>query len=146
MTLRLTGLILDCRDPELLASFWTDVLGWQVTFKRGPYVAISRSEAFDDTSWLFQRVPEPKTTNEPKTTKNRWHPDFRVGGRFEDAIKHIEACGGRRVAGYEQGGFFVMADPEGNEFCLIPEGVSIGMDEDGNAHYLDGDLGYLKET
>jgi predicted enzyme related to lactoylglutathione lyase len=140
MTLRPAGMILDCVDPERLAGFWTELLGWQVTFRRGPYVAISRTDDFDDASWLFQRVPEPKTT------KNRWHPDFRITGDFEGAIHRIEASGGKRVTGYEDGGFLVMSDPEGNEFCLIPDGVSIGMDDDGNAHYLDGDLTHLKEA
>jgi predicted enzyme related to lactoylglutathione lyase len=140
MTLRPAGMILDCRDPERLAGFWTELLGWQVTFRRGPYVAISKTDDFDDTSWLFQRVPEPKVT------KNRWHPDFRVIGDFEDVIHRIEDAGGKRVPGYERGGFLVMCDLEGNEFCLIPDGVSIGMDEDGNAHYLDGDLAHLKEA
>ncbi len=140
MTVLQVGMILDCRDPERLAEFWTGLLGWRVTFRRGPYVAISRSEDFDDASWLLQRVPEPKTT------KNRWHPDFRVTGDFEEMVHRIEASGGKRVSGYEDGGFFVMCDPEGNEFCLIPDGVSIGMDPDGNAHYLDGDLAHLREA
>lgn len=140
MTLRPVAMIIDCADPERLAAFWTGVLGWQVTFRKGPYIGISKTDDFDDSSWLFQRVPEPKTT------KNRWHPDFRVPGDFEDAVARIHAAGGGRVSGYADGGFFVMCDPEGNEFCLIPDGVSIGMDDDGNAHYLDGDLAYLKEA
>ena len=140
MTLRLAGLIVDCHDPELLAGFWTELLGWQVTFRKGPYIGISRTDDFDGSSWLFQRVTEPKTT------KNRLHPDFRVTGDLEATIARIESSGGKRVAGYGEGGFLVMCDPEGNEFCLIPDGVSIGMDDDGNAHYLDGDLAHLKEA
>ena len=140
MTMRPVGMILDCTDPERLASFWTELLDWQVTFRRGPYVAISRTDDFDDASWLFQRVAEPKSG------KNRWHPDFRVTGDFEATINRIESSGGKRVPGYRDGGFLVMCDPEGNEFCLIPDGVSIEMDDDGNAHYLDGNLAHLKEA
>ena len=43
---------------------------------------------------------------------------------------------GHRVPGYEAGGFLVMADPEGNEFCIIPAG-SFDVDADGRADYLD---------
>jgi hypothetical protein len=48
----------------------------------------------------------------------------------------IEALGGSRVDGYEAGGFLVMADPEGNEFCVIPV-APFHFDEDGRADYLD---------
>ena len=42
--------------------------------------------------------------------------------------------GGSRAPGYEAGGFLVMADPEGNEFCVLPE-QGIELDEDGVATY-----------
>jgi hypothetical protein len=64
---------------------------------------------------LFQRVPEEKTA------KNRLHLDLHPGeGRREEAVARLEGLGARalrRVA--EQGGeWVVMADPEGNEFCV----------------------------
>ncbi|WP_086565202.1 VOC family protein [Streptomyces africanus] len=64
---------------------------------------------------LFQRVPEAKTV------KNRLHLDLHPGeGRREEEVARLEGLGARvlrRVA--EQGGaWVVMADPEGNEFCV----------------------------
>jgi hypothetical protein len=50
--------------------------------------------------------------------------------------RRVEELGGRRAAGYEAGGFLVMADPEGNEFCLIPDG-QFDVDGTGRATYPD---------
>ena len=77
---------------------------------------------------LFIEVPEAKSG------KNRVHIDIRVPD-VAAAQEQVESLGGRRAPGYEAGGFLVMADPEGNEFCILPEGPT-GMDADGNAHYL----------
>jgi hypothetical protein len=56
---------------------------------------------------------------EPKVEKNRVHLDIAVRD-LVGAKARIEELGGRRVHGYESGGFLVMADPEANEFCLVP--------------------------
>lgn len=48
----------------------------------------------------------------------------------------VEALGGRQLDGYESGGFLVMADPEGNEFCVVPSGP-IEFDDEGRTHYLE---------
>ncbi len=77
----------------------------------------------------FQHVAEPKQT------KNRVHLDVAVHDLDAD-VRNIETLGGRRVAGYEPGGFLVMTDPEGNEFCVLPEGPW-DIDEFGHADYLD---------
>jgi len=77
----------------------------------------------------FQNVAEPKAS------KNRVHLDLSVPDVMLAKIR-IEALGGRRVDGYERGGFLVMADPEGNEFCLVPA-APFTFDEDGRADYLD---------
>src|SRR5207237_7011560 len=47
-----------------------------------------------------------------------------------------DALGSRRIDGYEAGGFLVMTDPEGNEFCLVPV-APFSFDESGHADYLD---------
>ena len=52
------------------------------------------------------------------------------------ARRRIEELGGRRIGGYESGGFLVMADPEDNEFCVIPD-QPFNLDELGRADYLD---------
>jgi predicted enzyme related to lactoylglutathione lyase len=121
-------MIVDCIDPERLAAFWGTLLGRTVRERRGPYVflATGRSRGYH---LGFQRVAEPKTG------KNRVHPDLICDDVHATAAR-VEALGGTRVQGAEPGGFLVMADPEGNEFCLLPTGP-LHMDEHGKAHYLE---------
>lgn len=72
---------------------------------------------------------------EAKAGKNRVHLDI-AATDLVVAKARVEALGGRRVEGYESGGFLVMADPEGNEFCLVPA-APIRFDERGRTDYLD---------
>ena len=123
----IADIIIDCSDPVRLASFWAHVLGRTVEGNKGPYVWLSRVSGAVGVG--FQKVAEPKVG------KNRVHLDISV--RDVVAAKtQIEALGGRRVAGYERGGFLVMADPEGNEFCLVPA-TPFRFDDSGRADYLD---------
>ncbi len=72
----------------------------------------------------------------PKTTKNRVH--FDIGTSDIRRVKHqVESLGGQRVEGFEDGGFLVLADPEGNEFCLVPM-TQITLDDQGRTDYLEG--------
>jgi predicted enzyme related to lactoylglutathione lyase len=121
---RLGPFVVDCADPERLAAFWGALLGDEVMWRKGPYVFL----VGEGQRLGFQRVPEPKKG------KNRVHPDLFCEDVHASAARVIE-LGGSRVGGYEAGGFLVMADPEGNEFCLIPDG-EWELDDDGNAHYL----------
>jgi predicted enzyme related to lactoylglutathione lyase len=130
MTARVAAFVTDCTDPEALAAFWSEILGWNIVFRLGPYVGIGPPAPEWESGWLFQRV------DEPKVGKNRCHLDFRVPD-LEATRRRVEELGGKRVSGYETGGFLVMADPEENEFCLLPEGVELNMDEHGNVDYLD---------
>jgi predicted enzyme related to lactoylglutathione lyase len=74
-------------------------------------------------------------TSEPKVGKNRMHFDIASPDPASEQ-QRVEALGGRRLEQYAEGGFLVMADPEGNEFCIIPTGPC-KLDEEGRAHYLD---------
>ena len=76
----------------------------------------------------FERV------SEPKTAKNRVHIDVSAPDVAE-AQARIVALGGSRVTGYEAGGFLVMADPEGNEFCVVPV-EPFDFDDEGHTNYL----------
>jgi predicted enzyme related to lactoylglutathione lyase len=120
--------VVDCADPECLASFWSELLGRSVRWRKGTYVFLDGSPGFG-ARLGFQRV------SEAKQSKNRVHPDLFCDDVDETAARVIE-LGGERVDGYDAGGFLVMADPEGNEFRLIPDG-EWELDDDGNAHYLD---------
>jgi predicted enzyme related to lactoylglutathione lyase len=119
---RLAWIQIDCRDPWHLAAFWGAVLGLKVdnTFGEPPqYVGLAKLGA-DSPYVSFQRVPEPKIV------KNRLHFDLWVDD-VERATTEIETLGGRRLPSedFQEFGFRwrVMADPEGNEFCLVYEQV-----------------------
>lgn len=114
----LAWIIVDCSDPALLAAFWSQVLNVEVgesledPVQYQPLAPVTPS----GPQLIFQRVPEAKQG------KNRLHLDVRVKD-IEVAATRVEALGGRQLPGgdYSEDGFSwrVMADPEGNEFCLI---------------------------
>lgn len=122
----ITDITVDCSDPQTLGGFWSSLLQRPIEGRRGPYVWLARSK--NGIGMGFQKVVEPKRG------KNRLHID--ISGPDVVAIKNrVEALGGRRVDGYEDGGFLVMADLEGNEFCIVPEVLK--FDDSGQADYLD---------
>ena len=118
--------IIDCADTESLSSFWCGLLGVEIRSKKGPYIFLE--PASTGAAIGLQKV------DEPKTGKNRVHVDLIVEDVAEMA-RRVEQLGGTRVPSYEKGGFLVMADPEGNEFCVLPTG-DFEMDDDGNVGYL----------
>jgi predicted enzyme related to lactoylglutathione lyase len=118
---------IDCRDPRRLAAFWGAVFGLEVDSSFGDplhYVGLAQARP-DHPQVNFQRVPALKTV------KNRFHFDIRVDD-VAQATAQIEALGGRRLSleDCHEYGFRwrVMADPEGNEFCLVYE-TAQGMTE-----------------
>jgi predicted enzyme related to lactoylglutathione lyase len=123
----IADIIVDCSDPELVAAFWAQLLGRPVEGRKGPYAWLARPDGAVGVG--FQRV------REPRVGKNRIHLDIAVADVVAGKT-WIESLGGRRVVGYEHGGFLVMADPEGNEFCVIPLGP-LEFDDTGRADYLD---------
>lgn len=123
----INALIIDCADPDRLASFWGQVLGRPVAGRTGPYLWLNRENGL---GLGFQQVTEVKSG------KNRMHFDITSPDPVAER-RRVESLGGQRAAGYEAGGFLVMADPEGNEFCIIPEGP-FELDDDGHTDYLTG--------
>jgi hypothetical protein len=67
------GLVLDCHDPEALATFWSQALGYDLIGGAGSYVLLLPPSGEKGAQFLLQRVPEPKQT------KNRMHFDIHVG-------------------------------------------------------------------
>ncbi len=109
---RLDEIVIDCHDPVRLAEFWQRVLGGYIVRQSHQWVAL---EPPTGITVSFQEVPEVKAV------KNRVHLDVDVGD-LQEATAAVVAVGGTRVGEViydELGGFQVMADPEGNEFCLI---------------------------
>ncbi len=112
------GLVLDCQDPQLLAAFWSEALGYANLGEAGSYVLLLDP---DDRGpkLLLQGVPEAKQV------KNRMHLDIDAVD-IETEASRLEALGAQRVAGepmHEHGtNWVLMADPEGNEFCVCDGG------------------------
>jgi predicted enzyme related to lactoylglutathione lyase len=101
--------IFDCVDEDRVATFWQELLGLEGRRRRDQYVF---ARAPSGLGFGFQRVAGAKTS------KNRVHVDLRVAD-LPRTRTHVVELGGAELPDYD-GGFVVMADPEGNEFCLIP--------------------------
>lgn len=124
MTSRFTELAVDCRDPERLASFWCEVLDFEVIDRSEGKVEIGswvptveevRARQMPPTV-VFIRVPEGKAV------KNRLHLDVSpVDGGTEDEVTRLLGLGAVRtdVGQGPDRNWVVMADPEGNEFCVL---------------------------
>ena len=117
MTLRIQCLCIDTADPARLAAFWQSVLGWR-QFGEGNEVVLEPPEGSKEDGvapdLLFLRVPEDKAG------KNRLHLDLRPEDQAAE-VARLEALGARRAA-VGQGpdeSWVVMADPDGNEFCVL---------------------------
>jgi predicted enzyme related to lactoylglutathione lyase len=112
------GLVLDCADPGALAGFWTAALGMNRIGAAGNYVLL-RSPSGQLPKLLLQRV------DEPKAGKNRMHLDLHTPD-VDGEVARLEALGARRAEAGARTEFdsrwVVMADPEGNEFCVCSAG------------------------
>ena len=116
------GLVLDCADPETLASFWAPALGYVSAGTFGSYVALL-PQVRPGPKLLLQRVAEAKQV------KNRMHLDIEVPDIEREAARLV-ALGATRVSEgpcTEHGStWLLMADPEGNEFCVCDAGQPEG--------------------
>jgi predicted enzyme related to lactoylglutathione lyase len=112
------GLVLDCAHPEQLAEFWTEAVGYVNVGAAGAYVVLRPREG-SGPKLLLQRV------HEPKTSKNRMHLDIETADIDREAAR-LTALGAQRLSESpcsEHGSTWIlMADPEGNEFCVCDNG------------------------
>ena len=95
--------------------FWTQALGWKVLSERENEIVIGTDENAP-VGMCFMPVTEPKTV------KNRIHLDITTSAEDRDAeIERLLALGARRVDIGQTGreSWTVLADPEGNEFCVL---------------------------
>jgi hypothetical protein len=124
MTSRFTELSFDCHDPERLAAFWCEVFGYTVLDREEDSIEIGSWEPnVEDhrarqmpVTLVFVKVPEGKTV------KNRLHLDVSpIDTNTKDEVDRLIALGARKVD-VGQGPdrtWEVLADPEGNEFCVL---------------------------
>ena len=114
MGAKLTEVVIDASDPERLARFWAGVLGWREIDADGGVVEIGAPDGSVPTL-VFVPVPEPKAA------KNRVHLDVNPTGCGQaEELERLIALGAVEVdVGQGEQTWVVLADPEGNEFCLL---------------------------
>ena len=122
MTSRLIEVSVDAHDPRMLADFWAAVLDYRIIDERADLVEIG---SWDPTVEAFRERPHPPTivfarVPEGKTVKNRIHLDVNPIDSTRDAeVDRLIGLGARHVdVGQGEQSWVVLADPEGNEFCV----------------------------
>lgn len=119
MTSQIAAIAIDALETRLVAEFWCAVLGWRILEEDEEGISIGPSGGAGPTIDVF-RVPERKTV------KNRVHLDLRADGTSTaDELERLEGLGARRVHVGQgpEASWTVLADPEGNEFCLLARSV-----------------------
>jgi len=112
MSLEWEQVVVDAADPVALGKWWAAALGWVVTTVTADEFEI-RPAADEIPGLIFGSVPEQKTI------KNRLHLDFRPDDQAAE-VDRLLALGARRVdIGQGEQPWVVLADPEGNEFCVL---------------------------
>ncbi|RSD24899.1 VOC family protein [Amycolatopsis eburnea] len=112
MAIHMGMITIDCADPRGLAEFWTAALETTVAQDyEGEFLILAPTDG--GLPLALQRVPEPRAG------KNRVHVDF-GGDEREVEVKRLVGLGAKEVAEHRVPGlaWTVLADPEGNEFCV----------------------------
>ena len=119
MTSRIAVIAIDAVDPRRVAEFWTAVLGWHIVEEEPDIVSIA-PEGGAGIGIDVVKVPERKSV------KNRLHLDLRADGSTQGVeVERLLGLGARRVD-VGQGpdvSWVMLADPEGNEFCVLSRSV-----------------------
>jgi predicted enzyme related to lactoylglutathione lyase len=120
MPTRLVHLVVDAADPSRLARFWAGALGWEVALVEPDEVDVwPAGFSYPDSSALpLVFVPVP----EPKAGKNRVHLDLATESMRHQAaeVERLLALGAAPIdIGQGDVPWTVLADPEGNEFCVL---------------------------
>ncbi len=116
-TLRILAVAVDCRQPDLLAEFWERALGQGKTrtWTDSHGLTYRQLDLDDGPALLFQPVPEEKAV------KNRLHLDLApADGDQRAEVERLVTLGAKVLADPPDDPWIVLADPEGNEFCVLP--------------------------
>jgi hypothetical protein len=116
MSLRLVALCVDANDPIRLARFWAEALRWEVTDETAEEIRLVPT---DGTRFRMDFMP----VLEPKVGPNRLHLDLTSTSLDDqrDSVARLVELGARHIdiGQRPDQGHVVLADPEGNEFCVI---------------------------
>lgn len=118
MSIRIQCLAIDSADPAALARFWADALGWRVTEEDdGESVVEPPTGSAEENvapDLLFIKVPERRSV------KNRLHLDLRPADQAAEVERLIRIGATHADVGQSSSvSWVVLADPEGNEFCVL---------------------------
>jgi hypothetical protein len=128
MSLRWYTVVVDCRDVVAQSRWWAEVLDWRVAYQAADQVVLVPPHVLSQTrvippsergpGLVFASVPEGKTL------KNRLHIELAplLDADQEAEVRRLEDLGASRVdigQDSDQVSWVVMADPEGNEFCVL---------------------------
>jgi catechol 2,3-dioxygenase-like lactoylglutathione lyase family enzyme len=119
MACRISELVLNCADPELLARFWSEVLGYVELDREDGYIEIGPPDA--GFGGLQPTIILSPSSN-PRTGRLPLHIDVNPVDRDQDAeLERLLELGARRADVGQTGDehWYVLADLEGNEFCLL---------------------------
>lgn len=112
----------DARDAYAQAKWWCEVFGVPMTAEDEPGDAECLVPVAGGPDILFLTVPEPKTV------KNRGHLDIEPAVPRDEELDRLLALGATQLADFrasDGAGWVVMADPEGNEFCINPSAAEL---------------------
>ncbi len=118
--LRIHCITIDCENPRTLADFWAAALDWKITFEDENEVALELLDGSPEVG----RIPDLLFIKNPdlKSVKNRLHLDLRPLDQ-EAEVSRLESLGAMRIeigqSDDSDTSWVVMADPEGNEFCVL---------------------------
>ena len=104
--------VIDVNDLETCGAFWSQMLGVEVLYRNDTYFRLGREG--ERPYLLLQKV------SEPQQGKNRVHIDLDVTD-LEASVNRAQELGGRQLQAVSESNieWVVMADPDGNEFCLV---------------------------
>jgi len=114
---RRLAIVIDAADPDALRDFWVAATRYEPHGVAGAYRSAVPPDGEPGPKLVFQQVPESQTR-----TKNRLHLDIVVGDEVEAETERLLSLGATKVTDLiEEVGtsWIVLADPEGNEFCLV---------------------------
>ena len=122
MTSVLANIAVDCADPDRLAQFWCAVLGWEVLGSDDGIVCIGLPDGPGSGPGHPVGIDLLEVA-EPTFGKNRLHLDLRAapGTSAQEELARLESLGATRadVGQDPEVSWTVLADPEGNVFCLL---------------------------
>lgn len=116
-TPHVASVVINAQDHNRLVEFWKELLDVEITRSFPPYFTWLAPQHEGGISVAIQAVPDPTPG------RNRLHIDTHVDD-IDAAVARVEALGGSFLEDHSVAGFAwkVMADPEGNEFCIAPTG------------------------